>query len=384
MALFDFLSKKIDEAEYEQIGVNLADKVYFKELAVFIAVSYIANTISKCEIKTFENGKEVQGKLYYMLNYSPNPNQSSSQFMNQLIEGYYYNHGAVAVPYKNNLYIADGFQLDQRPLKENVYDNVSIEGQVVPRKFKASEVFHFKLDNRNVRFLIDQLYSEYGVMMSAAIASFLKGNAEKYKLVLENVQAGDPAFAKLFNESIKKNLDSFIKSDKAVYPQFRGQSLERMETGGTTGSGDVIALRKEIFETVGQAFKIPMSMMYGNITNMNEIVKVYLSICIDPLAQMLSEELTRKTNTFESWQRGNFVKVDTSKVNHMSILEVADKVDKAIASGVASIDDMRLQFNMEPLATDFSTAHYITKNYAPAESALNSLEGGEQIEQTQA
>ena len=53
-------------------------------------------------------------------------------------------------------------------------------------------------------------------------------------------------------------------------------------------------MRKETFEVVAQALKIPLTMMYGNITNMNEIVKVFLSICIDPLADMISEELTRK------------------------------------------------------------------------------------------
>ena len=382
--LFDFLSNKIDDAEYEELGINLSEKVYFKELAVFIAVSYIANTISKCEIKTYEGGKETKGKLYYMLNVNPNANQSSSQLMNKLIESYFYDNEALVVPYRDGLYVADGYSHEEFPLREDIFTNVSINGQTINKRFKASEVFFFRLDNRNVKHLVDQLYSEYGTMMSSAVEAFLNGNAEKYRLSFENVQAGDPSFAKTFNEVIKKNLDSFLKSGKAVYPQFRGQTLEKMDTGGTTTSADVIALRKEIFETVGQAFKIPMSMMYGNITNMNEIVKVYLSICIDPLAQMISEELTRKTNTFESWSKGNFVRVDTSKVNHVSILEAADKMDKAIGCGVANIDDMRERFNMEPLATDWSVKHFITKNYAPADSALNGLEGGEQVEQTQA
>lgn len=380
MAIFDFLSKKIDTAEYEKLGIELSEKLYFKELALFIAISYIANTISKCEIKVYENNKEVQNELYYMLNYNPNPNQNSSQFMNQLIERYYYEGDALVVPHKNSIYVADGFGIDEKPLKDNVFDNISIEGQSISKKFKASDVFYFKLDNRKVKFFIDQLYSDYGKLLSVAMEAFKKGNSEKYKLILENVQAGDPTFAKQFNEVIKKQLDSFINSDKAVYPQFRGQSLEPMNLSASASSGDVIALRKEIFETVGQSFKIPMSMMYGNITNMNEIVKVYLSICIDPLAQMLSEELTRKTNTFETWKNGNRVEIDTSRVNHMSILEVADKADKAIASGIANIDDMRKLFNMNPLDTDFSTAHFITKNYALADTALDSLEGGEPIE----
>ena len=35
---------------------------------MYIGISYIANTLSKCEFKTYENGEEVQNRLYYMLN----------------------------------------------------------------------------------------------------------------------------------------------------------------------------------------------------------------------------------------------------------------------------------------------------------------------------
>lgn len=380
--IFDFLSKEIDQAQLDELSITLAEKIHFKNLALHIAISYIANTLSKCEIKTFENGEEVRGQLYYMLNVNPNPNQNSSQFMNKLVETYYYKGDALCVPFekKGTVYVADSFSLEEMPLKENVFSNVSIEGDTLKKRYKSSEVFHFKLDDVRVKRLVDDLYCEYGTMMAAAIESFRRGNSEKYKLILENVQAGDPTFAKQFNEVIKKQLDTFLNSDKAVYPQFRGQNLERMEVGGPATSGDVIALRKEIFEVVGQAMKIPMSMMYGNITNMNEIVKVYLSICIDPLAQMISEELTRKMYPYEKWSKGYRVKVDTSRVNHMSILEVADKADKAIASGIANIDDMRTLFDMEPIGTDYSTAHFITKNYAPADKALDLMEGGDSIE----
>jgi HK97 family phage portal protein len=124
-----------------------------------------------------------------------------------------------------------------------------------------------------------------------------------------------------------------------------------------------------------QAFKIPLSMMLGNITNMNEIVQVYLSICIDPLADMIGEELTRKYYTFNEWKEGSRIEVDTSCIHHIDILEVADKVDKLIASGVYSIDEVRHRTGDNPLNTDFSKSHFITKNYELAERVLK--EGGE-------
>ena len=200
---------------------------------------------------------------------------------------------------------------------------------------------------------------------------------KKYKLVLDSVAAGDAAFNKQFNEIISKQIKSFMDNDRAVIPQYKGQSLEKVDTANGASSNDIVALRKEIFDTTAQAFKIPLSMMYGNITNMNEIVKVYLSVCIDPLAQMISEELTRKTTDFSTWKEGSRVIVDTSAINHIDLLDAADKADKLISSGVATIDDVRKRLGMQPLETDFSSAHYLTKNYAPVEDVAEPLGGGE-------
>lgn len=374
---FNFLEKKIDAADINTVTMKAAEELAFRELAVYIAVSYISNTLSKCEFKTYKDGEEVREKLYYMLNVSPNPNENSSQFINKFIENYFYKGQALLVPHNGNIYCADNFDVDDaNPLKEFTYHNVTFGTYELKKKYKSSEVFHMKLDNKNVKGLIDLMYSRYSELMNLAINTFKRTNGKKYKLILSQYSAGDTAFAKLFEETIKKQLKTFIDNDNAVYPQFKGMDLQEFGSGNPTNSNDVIALRKEIFETTAQAFKIPLSMMLGNITNMNEIVKVYLSICIDPLADMIGEELTRKYYTFEEWQRGNRVEVDTSCINHIDIFEVADKADKAISSGLFCIDELRKRLNANALDTEFSTTHYITKNYDLATRVLNG-EGGE-------
>lgn len=374
--IIDWLGNSVESAQYEAVGESLAPQTYYKQLAIHIAVSYIANTISKCEIKTYKAGEEVRGELYYRLNVNPNPNENSSQFMNHLIERYFYHGSALVVPYNNWIYVSDSEGHERYALTEDIFSNVTIYDTVLPSDLKMSEVFYFKLDNRKVASLINGMFEEYGAVLASAIEHFKETNSEKYKLVLESTQAGDTKFQQDFESFIKQQLKTFIESDRAVYPQFQGQSLERFDVGQAASSSDIIALRKEVFETTAQAFKIPISMMLGNITNMNEIVKVYLSICIDPLAQMLSEELTRKTTTYEDWAAGDRVVVDTSKINHVDILEVADGVDKLIASGAFTIDQILDRCGYNPLNTDFSQAHFLTKNYADITETTNQLGGG--------
>ena len=370
--LFNFLEKRMEIADISPISQKLLEQMAFKELALHIGISYIANTLSKCEFKTYENGEEVKGKLYYMLNVSPNPNQNSSQFINSFVEKYYYNGHSLIVPNGDFIYCADDFDIeDTNPLKENTFYNVTFNCHQLKKKHKASEVFYMRLDNRDVKGLVDSLYMQYGEVIDAALKSFKRTNGAKYKLLLEQYRAGDPAFQQIFENVIQEQLKSFVANDNAVYPQFKGTDLQEFSNKSPQNTGDIISMRKEVFEVVAQALKIPLSMMYGNITNMNEIVKVYLSICIDPLADMISEEITRKYYSFDEWQNGYYVEVDTSCINHVDILEVADKVDKAISSGAFSIDEVRERLSRKALDTEFSKAHWMTKNYALAEDMLN-------------
>lgn len=374
--LFNFMERKM--AMSDIVAQKLADQLAFKELALFIGISYIANTLSKCEFKVYENGKEAKNKLYYMLNVSPNPNQNSSQFINKFIEQCYYQGHSLVVPYRNHIYCADSFDVDEsNPLVENKFFNVTFGNQQPQKQYRASGVFYFKLDNRKAKALIDSMYLEYSEIIAQALATFKRTNGTRYKLLLERYQAGDPEFKKLYDEVIKKGLQAFTENNNSIYVQYKGTDLQEFSSKTQTNTSDIIAMRKEIFEVVAQALKIPLPMMYGNITNMNEIVKVYLSICIDPLADMISEEFTRKYFSFAEWKAGNYVRVDTSCINHIDIFEVADKVAKIISSGAMNIDEVRERLGENALETEFSMAYWMTKNFALAEDMLINAEGRE-------
>ena len=376
--LFNFLEKKVETAEISPVTQQILEQIAFKELALQIGISYIANTLSKCEFKTFVNGEEVKDKLYYNLNVSPNPNKNSSQFINQFVEQCFYYGSALVVPQGDSIYCADNFDIDDsNPLKEDIFSNVTFNTFTVKKKYKASDVFFFQLNNDNVKKLIDSLYAQYSEIIAHALSAYKRTNATKYKMILEQQKAGDSQFAEIFNSVLKNQLKTFIDNDNAVYPQFKGIDLQEFQSGTTPkDTSDIIAMRKEIFEVVAQALKIPLSMMYGNITNMKEIRNAFLSDCIDPLADMISEEITRKYFTYEEWKNGCEVVVDTTCVNHIDLFEIMANVDKGIASGFVCVDETRKAAGLRELKTDFSTSYFMTKNYTPAEDMLNNLDSG--------
>lgn len=380
--LADFLgkeSKPINELYYEQ----KIPQVYYKELAIQTAISLIANAISKCEIKVFEKGKEVKNKTYYELNIQPNKNESSSQMWHKAIEKMF-DDECIIVSVSNELHVANNYYVDEYPILGNVYKGITIGDKNVyqlDKTFKYNEVFRLKLNDVNIKNLINGLANDYEDLLELAIKKYKSSNQQKYILELDNIKANDTNFQKIYKEIVQQQLKSFMENDNAVYPQFRGYKLNDISGNKSATCTDFKDIRKDMFEVVAQAFQIPLPLMFGDVDNLDTTINQFLTFCIDPIADMMSEELTRKIyGNFESWNKGNYIVVDTSSILHIDVLDIADKADKLIASGICSIDEARKIIGFNALDEEYSTIHFMTKNYDTAENMLNSIKNNEQLE----
>ena len=59
---------------------SLVADIYIREMAFWSAVNLVANAVSKCEFKTFMNGKKPKARIY-LWNIETNKNQNSSAFL---------------------------------------------------------------------------------------------------------------------------------------------------------------------------------------------------------------------------------------------------------------------------------------------------------------
>lgn len=374
---FNFLSRKLTDQEMSVIIGRFIEKRKFMELAICIAVTYISNALSKCKVRVYEDGKEVENDLSYKLNVSPNPNQSASEFMNSLVKRMCHDGDALVYPYQSrDLFLARSFHRQPNAPGEDYFENIVLSDTYeLPRAY-ISRLYYFKLNNPDVRGLVAGVMKDYGTLMDAAMRGFKQTRGRKFKLALHHMKADDPNFQKEYENTIKANLKEFVESDTAVFPQFEGYDLSELPNEAAGGSSDIIDMRKEIFDVVAQAWKIPNSMMYGNMTNTAEIVKQFLTFAVDPVASAISREFTRKSFTQSEWARGSHVQLDTKTINHIDILDVADKVEKLISSGSFSIDMVLDELGYQKLNTEFSQAHWITKNYSLIEEAMKRIDDG--------
>ena len=124
-----------------------------RELAFAAAANLIANTVSKCEFKTFFAGQEIKADEYYLWNVKPNVNESSSVFLQKLIYRLCFDGEALVVfdkPRSANgiqMFVTDTFSVKAEfALYPNVFIGVSANGyEFEGREFFADQALYFRL-----------------------------------------------------------------------------------------------------------------------------------------------------------------------------------------------------------------------------------------------
>ncbi len=388
MKITDFLGKWFSKAKIssnQTVTIDIPAELYYKELALYTGISLIANAISLSEIRCYEGHKRVQNEDYYRLNVAPNKNENSNYFWHKVIRKMVRDPaGAMVVEVNGELHCAESYSLRQeRPILGNLYDGIVLSGGFQMEKiFRAEEIYLFRMENESVKHLIDGMYKDYGKLMQAAAKAFRDTNGRKFKFKVDAIKAGDAEFEKEFNEIISKNIKAYMNSEYSTYVEYDGEELSEESSNKPAKSiDDLIKLRQDMFQIVGQALKIPQSLMTGNVTSLKEVCDVFLTFAIDPFADAITATLNKRATMVE-YLRGNYYQCYTGKVKHRDLFDLAAGIDKLIASTTMCTDEVREEVGLVSLNTDWSKQHYLTNNYSRVEDAAKPVvkkeeEGGE-------
>jgi HK97 family phage portal protein len=358
-------------------------KLAVEEFTIHCAINIIANCISKCVFRTYQNYKEFEGAESYKWNYQPNVNQNANQFMQELVTKLLYENECLVIETGGQLIIAESYGKEEFALQETIFNSVSRKGFTFNRTFKMSEVLYYKLNNRNIRRLLANLCNGYNNLLNDSIDKYKKAGGEKGTLKIDSVAMGANAnyggrtFEEVFHDLMNERFKKFFNSRSAVLPLFQGfdytkQAAEQSKKS-TSEVKDVLDFTGEIIETVARAFNMPAQIIKGDVANIKEATKNLLTFGIDPICDMISVETNRKRYGQKQIEKGNYIRIDTTAIMHTDIFDIAEKIDKLIASGMYCVDELRQKVGDAPLKTEASQKYYVTKNY----EGVTSMEGGD-------
>lgn len=360
---------------------SLATEVYYKELAVQSCVNLIANAVSRGEFLTYEKGEEVRKNNYYLFNVEPNLNKSASKFWRDVVHKLVYKNKCLVIQRDKQFYAADSFTVKEFAFKENVYSNIVIKDYALKDSFVESQVFHFELHNEEIKSVIDGLYQSYSKLIAASQARYKKSVTKRGKLVVPTdypqTEKAQSNLQTLLNERFK----NFFNADgDAVIPLTNGLNYEELTKDAGTKDGadskDIKSFIDDVFTFVAIAFQIPPQLLLGNVADTEKAFSNFLTLCVNPLAELITDEVNRKFYKKEAYLQKTYVKLDTTRIRAVDIKDVANAMDILVRIGAYSIDDCLLMLGMEPLNTVESRARWMTKNYTPVTDAMK---GGENV-----
>lgn len=343
-------------------------EIEYMRLAICIAANIISDVISKCPVKFYYDDEINEKSLeYYRWNIAPNKNQNGSEFKSKIVENLIKYGDCLVIEDKKELFVADDFVIDTDGTKPYKFSGVSIDGAMLSKTFKRNDVLYFKLNQVDRTAMLNRVYSSYGQVLAYAIASYKTSKGSKWKLKISANSRAEKNFKEKYEELVNKNLRNFFENNNSVLPEFDGYDLSKLSDGNNCSGQEITELRKDIFQLVAQTYKIPQALMNGE-TIADDIFITFLSLCIEPIVQMLSAEVTKQYFCFSEWCEGSKVEFDTTSISISAISNIAQGCEKLIGSGVMNIDEVRQRIlGLNALNTELSQKYFVTRNFADIE-----------------
>lgn len=363
---------QVDNAEFW----GLASSIYVRELAFQSCVNIVSKAVSKCEFKTYKAGKEKKDDEYYRWNYEPNQNQCSSVFLNKLIAKLYSNNEALIVQTLNGQrLVADSYQKNVYALLGYTFSSVTVDDYTFPGILQQKDVFFFQLNNKDVKKIVDGLQESYGKLAEYAQKAYQKSRGQKGVFAIGKRPGGKTEQDEKYFDFLQQNLKKFFEADSAALPLNDGQSYTELQTKtyNADSTRDIRAQIDDIFVFYARAFGIPPVLVLGDVADTSKAIDALLTFCIDPLTDILSEEINRKVYGKEVLI-GDRLVIDTKTIKHIDLLSVAAAIDKLIGSGCFCINDIRKALGEEPINEPWAYQHFMTKNYQKATDAMNPVD----------
>ena len=357
--------------------VEAATNVYYRELAFWSSVTIIANAISKVRWRTFIRLEETEGMDYYRLNVQPNQNQNSSRFWQSLVAQLYLHNEALVIPDPLNpgqYLIADEYQKDVKGIKPWRFYEVSVNGFEFEQSFFMHDVFYFQLSNKKVADLLQGVYRSHEELIRAAKSSYRSNRSRKAILRVDAFRSTDEEKIKQEARNMQKQFQALLGEQNGLAILPKGQEFADATSKTTESTRDIRSLIDDIYDMTARAFGIPVVLIKGDVAGSRDAVRYLLTFAIEPLVDLIETELTSKLYSYGDWQRGSKLTADTSMVEHMTIIELAQNGASLISSGYYSVNEIRRKMKEPPIPEDWANRHWMTLNYESAERAGNEEE----------
>ncbi len=355
-------------------------KAHLKKLALDTCINFIARTISQSEFRVRQGKGYIKDELYYRLNIRPNKNQTASTFWQSVIYKLIDDNEVLVIQVDDgDLLIADDFQRVKYAVYEDTFKNVVVNDYEFQRSYRADDVFYLEYNNKALKPLIDEVYTDYGELF----ASLVSGQKRKYQIRstvdLENMGPQTEKDKERLQKFINKVYEAFTQKDVAVVPQQKGFKYEEHTKDSGSGASDSVEeinkLTDGFLDKVAMAIGIPLGILHGEMADLEKQTKNYRVFTVSPLVKKIADEGNAKFVDKKEYLSGK--KVEIRQAFYKDIFELSTAADKLRSSGIMNGHEIRDEMGLERVDDPSLDEFIITKNYGKLEDGKESNDSGE-------
>lgn len=385
---FDFLHTRLNPKTAEERIImrqilECDQETRLRALCYQVCVNLVANAIGRCEMKVYNRKDEVRDELYYLWNYSPNVNENSTMFWHHFIGKLFEDNEALIIETTRRvsnggtsipaIVVADSFEPGPiYPARQNEYNNVVVGDYSYKRAFKENDVYHIKLNNQRIAEVRDAVVNGYNRMASMIQNTYTWRQGNHLKVKIGSVQQGGVDFEKKFKQILEDQVKPFFGLGTTILPEFAGYDYSFFEPTADSGRDyqkDLSGAVSQIWNFTAQAFGIPLVLVEDKVEAVGDATNRFLTNVIDPICDQLGEEVTRKEYDFDDWNRGSYVAMDSSTIQHFDLFSAAAGIEKLIGSGAFSVNDIRRACGQSRIEEKWADEHYMTLNIEPLDAS---------------
>ncbi|MRX70853.1 phage portal protein [Bacillus lacus] len=349
-------------------------RIHMKRLAIDTCASFLGRTISQAEFRVKDGKDYVKQHLYYRLNVRPNKNMTASTFWQTVIEKLIYDNECLIIQADDDdLLIADDFEHNQYAVWEDTFFNVRIKDYEFQRIFKQSEVLHLRYKNEELSPLIDSLFNDYGDLFGRILSAQKRKNQIRGTVEMDMLAAKDEKTKQKLQEFIDNMYKAIEEKDVALIPEQKGiKYTEHYDgTGNVPTVDEINKVTNGFLNLVAMAIGIPIGLLHGDMADVEKQTKNYMLFTINPLLKKIKDEGNNKFFSQNEYLEGK--QLEVQGVSYQSIFDLATSIDKLIASGSFTRNQIRMATGHDAADDPELDKYVITKNY----QEVGTVKGGD-------
>ena len=352
-------------------------RAYLKKMALETCINFIGRTISQSDFRIMKGNQRQYDDWHYLLNVRPNTDQSAADFWQSFIYKLIYeNEVLVILTDDNDLLIADDFTREEYAVYPDVFSDVTVKDYTFKRTFRMDEVIYLPYNNEKLLNYMEAFFDDMADLFSRIIEISMRNNQIRGTVGIDSNLSLDKENQAKLQSFIDKLFHSFKKNSVALVPKLKGFEYNEVAKGDTNGATieDLTKLKRSLIDDVANILGIPNALIHGELSDYETSIKAYIRFCNGPIVKKIQDELNAKV--FDKTDYLNGSRVDVFGITEKDLIDNAEAVDKLVASGAFTRNEVRELFGKERSDNPELDKFVITKNYQSAGAA----EGGENIE----